>query len=62
MESRAAWVDLSATPEEASHAPCDIEGRHLDRVRPLLPYAVERQGHVVDPKAFAPVLERFFGE
>ncbi len=37
-----------------------------DAIAARVPHAerlvVERQGHLVDPKAFAPVLERFFGE
>ena len=37
-----------------------------DAIAARVPHAerlvVERQGHLVDPKAFAPVLERFFGQ
>jgi pimeloyl-ACP methyl ester carboxylesterase len=46
--------------------PADFFDRAADAIVASIPHArrvvLEGQGHVVDPKAFAPVLERFFAE
>jgi pimeloyl-ACP methyl ester carboxylesterase len=55
-----------ASPDSFVGGGGDFFGKAADAIAASIPQAerqtVEGQGHVVDPKALAPVLERFFGE